>query len=126
VHQIIAIVLGDFERFSFDAVVETLENIARQVLAIIDAAIHYYKLFKRRFLLDARIVKARVENDNGERQDITGIWKDKNKKTLKPPAAVCVIESFLFTRVGEDVWVELAISLSECFHHPVNLLSFAR
>ena len=86
VHQIVAIVLGDLERFSLDAVVQTLENIARQVLAIVDATIHRYKLFQSRFLLDARIVKARVENDDGEREDITGIWKDKNKKN---PQATC-------------------------------------
>lgn len=45
VHQIVAIVLGNLERFSLDAVVQTLENIARQVLAIIDTTIHRYKLF---------------------------------------------------------------------------------
>ena len=72
-HQIIAIVFGNFEWFCFDAVVKTFENIARQILAVVNAAVHYYKLFKGRFLFDARIVKTRVENDDSERQDVAGI-----------------------------------------------------
>ena len=46
-------------------------------------------------------MQACVEHDDGEAEDVAGV------------------------RVCEDVWVELTIALSKCFHHPIDLLSLA-
>lgn len=47
-------------------------------------------------------MQGRVEHDDGERQHVASV------------------------RVGENVCVKLTVTLSETFHHPVNLLGFAR
>lgn len=50
-----------------------LENVARQVLSVVNASVHDDEFFKCRFLFDTRIMKARVQDDDGERQDVTSV-----------------------------------------------------
>ena len=129
VHQVVAVVFRNLERLRFDAVVQALqrtthslvhrsnkfrpefrpelradylEDVARKVLAVVDAAVHGDELFERRLLLDGRVVQTRVEHDDGERQHVARV------------------------RVGEDVGVELTVALRERLHHAVDLLRLAR
>ncbi len=48
-------------------------NVSRNIFAVVDATIHGDEFIQGGFLLDAGIVQARVENDDGERQDVAGI-----------------------------------------------------
>ena len=77
------------------------EEFARQVTAVVDAAVHGYELFHARLVLDARIVQRRVQHDDGEAEHVTGV------------------------RVGEYVRVQLAVPLREALHHTVDFLRLA-
>ena len=102
VHQVVAVILGDLEGLRLDALVEGHEQLPRQVLSVVDASVHGDELLHAGLLLDAGVVEAGVEHDDGEAEHVAGVG------------------------VGEDVGVELAVALGECLHHPVNLLRLAR
>ena len=63
--------------------------------------VHGDELVHAGLVLDTGVVEASVEHDDGEAEDVAGV------------------------RVGEDVRVELTVSLSEGLHHSVNLLSLS-
>lgn len=103
VHQIVAIVFGDFERFGLDALVQTDEKLARKILPHIDASVHVDELLDCGLLFNAGVVQAGVEHYNGEGEDVAGV------------------------RVFEDVVLALtvAVALREALHHTVDFLGFA-
>lgn len=133
-HQVVTIVLGDLKRLRLDALIQSLENaraisnekralinslafrrrrssecthheeLARQVLAHVDAAVHAYELLRRRLVLYARIVQRRVEHNDGERQHV---------------ARVGILEDII-------VALAFAVPLREALHHAVYLLRLAR
>lgn len=101
VHQVIPVVLRDFERLSANGLVQRFQQFTRQVPAIVDTAIHRDELLDRRFILDRRVVKRSVEHNDGKAQNVTSVG------------------------VGENVWIQLTIALGETFHHSVDFLRLA-
>jgi hypothetical protein len=59
-----------------------LLNVSRNIFAVVDATIHGDEFVQGGLLLDAGIVQARVENDDGEGQDVAGIYVfDRGRKS---------------------------------------------
>lgn len=77
------------------------EQFLWQIAAVVDASIHRDELFRRGLVLHARIVKRRVQHDDGEAEHVASV------------------------RVCEDIGIELAVALGETLHHAVDLLRLA-
>ena len=58
-------------------------NVSRNIFAVVDATIHGDEFIQGGFLLDAGIVQARIENDDGKRQDVAGICFDGGANQTK-------------------------------------------
>lgn len=101
VHQVVTIILRYLKRLRSDRFVERLEQLARQIAAVVDTAIHRDELLDGGLVLDGRIVERRVQHDDGEAEHVTSV------------------------RVGEDVRVQLTIALGEALHHAVDFLRLA-
>ena len=101
-HQVVSVVLRNLEGLRLDRVEQGDQQLPRQILSIVDPPVHGDELLDTGLVLDTRVVQAGVEHDDCKAQHVASV------------------------RVGEDIRVELAISLGKCLHHPVNFLGFSR
>lgn len=56
-----------------------LLDVSWNIFSVVDATIHGDEFIQGGFLFDTGIVQARIENDDGKRQDVAGICFDGNK-----------------------------------------------
>lgn len=84
-----------------DLVVDVGEVLLVDVLAVVNAAVILDKLDLRHRLLDLRVVRVRVEEDDGEGEDVSRVG------------------------VGKDAWVAGRVSLGKLEHVPIDLLRLA-
>mmetsp|Transcript_39610 Transcript_39610/g.125955 ORF Transcript_39610/g.125955 Transcript_39610/m.125955 type:complete len:201 (+) Transcript_39610:2882-3484(+) len=96
------VVLPERDGVCGHGVVELLEVIPRQVLAVVDAAVVDHKLVLGHLVLDAGVVQVRLEHDHRKREH------------------ECAV------RVRKLPRVVVAVLLRKLLHHPVDLLRLAR
>lgn len=56
------------------------EQLLRQVSSLVDAPVHGDKTVYARFVPDVGVVKARVQHDDGKRQHVARVCKEKMHK----------------------------------------------
>lgn len=66
VRQIVPIILWDFERLVFDAVVKVPEQLLWQITSFVDAPVHGDKALDGGLVSHVRVVQAGVQHDDGK------------------------------------------------------------